>query len=66
MPQDSKVKICGLREAAHVELAGRLGAAYVGFVFFPKSPRHLTVTVAAELAAAEAKILEEGGRNGAD
>lgn len=38
MPQDSKVKICGLRQPEHVELAGRLGAAYVGFVFFPKSP----------------------------
>lgn len=50
MPQDSKVKICGLREAAHVELAGRLGAAYVGFVFFPKSPRAVTVDEARELA----------------
>lgn len=50
MPQDSKVKICGLKDPDHVELAGRLGAAYVGFVFFPKSPRHVSVAEARELA----------------
>lgn len=50
MPADSKVKICGLRDPDHVELAGKLGAAYVGFVFFPKSPRAVTVPEARELA----------------
>lgn len=50
MPQDSKVKICGLKDPDHVELVGRLGAAYVGFVFFPKSPRHVSVAEARELA----------------
>jgi phosphoribosylanthranilate isomerase len=48
----TRVKICGLREAAHVEAAVRGGAAYVGFVFFPKSPRNLTLSEAARLAAA--------------
>jgi phosphoribosylanthranilate isomerase len=48
----TRVKICGLREAAHVEAAVRGGAAYVGFVFFPKSPRNLTFADAARLAAA--------------
>ncbi|UWQ90923.1 phosphoribosylanthranilate isomerase [Rhodobacteraceae bacterium M382] len=52
MSQDVRVKICGLRTQADVTAAAQAGAAYVGFVFFPKSPRHLTVTVAAELAAA--------------
>ena len=47
---DIRVKICGLREAAHVAAAVRAGAAYVGFVFFPKSPRHLEVPAAAALA----------------
>lgn len=32
------------------------GAAYVGFVFFPKSPRNLTVAEAAPLAAAAAGV----------
>lgn len=50
MPDDVKVKICGLREVAHVEAAARAGAAYVGFVFFPKSPRNLSVEVAQRLA----------------
>ena len=46
------MKICGLRTAAHVDAAVRGGAAYVGFVFFPKSPRNLTLSEAAGLAAA--------------
>lgn len=46
-----RVKICGLRERAHLAAAARAGAAYVGFVFFEKSPRHVTPQVAADLAA---------------
>jgi phosphoribosylanthranilate isomerase len=52
MTRDIRVKICGLREAAHVEAAVRAGAAYVGFVFFPKSPRNLSLAEAAALAVA--------------
>jgi phosphoribosylanthranilate isomerase len=50
---DIRVKICGLRTAADVAAAARAGAAYAGFVFFAKSPRHLTVPEArlAALAA---------------
>ena len=47
---DTRVKICGLREAAHVAAAAKAGAAYVGFVFFAKSPRHLAIADAATLA----------------
>ena len=47
---DTRVKICGLREAGHVEAAARAGAAYVGFVFFAPSPRHLRLADAAALA----------------
>ena len=46
-----RVKICGLREEAHVAAAVDAGARYVGFVFFAKSPRNVTVEVAARLAA---------------
>jgi phosphoribosylanthranilate isomerase len=45
-----RVKICGLRTAADVAAVAAAGAAYAGFVFFPKSPRHLTVAAARELA----------------
>jgi phosphoribosylanthranilate isomerase len=37
-----RVKICGLRSRAEVAMAADLGAAYVGLVFFPRSPRHVT------------------------
>lgn len=46
-----RVKICGLKEPAHVAAAVAAGATYVGFVFFPKSPRHLAIPAAARLAA---------------
>ena len=48
---DVRVKICGLREEAHVAAAVEAGARYVGFVFFAKSPRNVTVETAARLAA---------------
>lgn len=47
-----RVKICGVRDAAAVEAAALAGAAYVGFVFFPRSPRHLGWDEAAALALA--------------
>jgi phosphoribosylanthranilate isomerase len=52
MTRDIRVKICGLREPAHVDAAVRAGAAYVGLVFFAKSPRNLSADEAARLAAA--------------
>jgi phosphoribosylanthranilate isomerase len=47
----TRVKICGLRERADIAAAVAWGAAYVGFVFFPPSPRFLTADAAAALAA---------------
>lgn len=47
---DVRVKICGLRTAADVAAVAAAGAAYAGFVFFPKSPRHLTLEAARDLA----------------
>ena len=35
------VKICGLSTSSTLEAALRAGADMVGFVFFPKSPRHV-------------------------
>ena len=46
------VKICGLTTAETVAAALEGKAAYLGFMFFEKSPRNLTVQRAAELAAA--------------
>ncbi len=52
MPADVKVKICGLKQPEHVVAAADAGAAYVGLVFFPKSPRHVPVELARDLALA--------------
>jgi len=46
----TSVKICGLSEPESLRTAIDAGARYVGFVFFKKSPRSLSVDVAAELA----------------
>ncbi|HYF22458.1 MAG TPA: phosphoribosylanthranilate isomerase [Caulobacteraceae bacterium] len=43
-------KICGLSTSDAVRAALDGGAGWLGFVFFPKSPRHLTPEAAARLA----------------
>jgi len=50
MPVD--VKICGLMTEEAVSAAVAGGARFVGFVFFPPSPRSLTPASAAELTGA--------------
>lgn len=47
---DIRVKICGLKEPEHVAVAAEAGAAYVGFVFFEKSPRNVSLERARDLA----------------
>ena len=46
-----KIKICGLTEPARVEQAARLGAAFLGFVCYPPSPRYVDPALARELVA---------------
>ena len=45
-----RTKICGLSTDAEVLAAVEAGAAYVGFVFFEKSPRNVSIKQARELA----------------
>lgn len=49
---DVRVKICGLRSLSDVAAVVSSRASYAGFVFFPKSPRHLTTEQARILAFA--------------
>ena len=48
----ARIKICGVRDRAAIEAAAAGQADYVGFVFFPKSPRNLSLDDAAGLAGA--------------
>ncbi|MBJ3762692.1 phosphoribosylanthranilate isomerase [Maribius pontilimi] len=48
---DIRVKICGLSTPEGVEAAVQAGASYLGFVFFPKSPRNVALPLAAMLAS---------------
>jgi len=50
MNQRTRIKICGLTRAADVDAAVQAGADAVGFVFYAKSPRHVLLAHAAELA----------------
>lgn len=50
MPDATRVKICGLTRKDHVEAAVTAGASFVGFVFFPKSPRNVEIPAARDLA----------------
>jgi len=52
MSGDIQVKICGLTDLAGIEASVNAGARYLGFNFFPKSPRYVTPAQAAELATA--------------
>ena len=47
---DISVKICGLSRPEHVTAAAEAGATYVGFVFFEKSPRNVSLEAARALA----------------
>lgn len=50
-PKKLAIKICGLKEEISLESALDAGADYVGFVFYPPSPRALNVKKAATLSA---------------
>ncbi len=52
MGRDIRIKMCGLTQVADVAAAAAAGAHYVGFVFFPRSPRHVDHEIAAALAEA--------------
>ena len=51
-PGGVRCKICGLTKPDDVAAAVAAGAGYIGLVFFPRSPRHLALGQARELALA--------------
>lgn len=48
---DIHFKVCGLKRAEDAVLAAELGADFLGFIFYPKSPRHLAFEAYDALAA---------------
>lgn len=55
------IKICGINSAEALDAATKARAGYAGFVFFPPSPRHVSVADAAALSArAEGRIARVG------
>lgn len=46
----TQVKICGITTPEALEAAALGGASHIGFVFYPRSPRHLDRAAAAQLA----------------
>ena len=47
----TKIKICGINDPAAFDTSIEAGADWVGFVFFPPSPRYVTPATAAVLSA---------------
>ena len=46
----TRVKICGIREAAHARVAADAGADAIGLVFYRESPRYIAPSAAAAIA----------------
>lgn len=47
----ARFKICGITTPEGVDAAAAAGASWIGLVFFPRSPRHLSLDAARALAA---------------
>ena len=45
-----EIKICGLKDGPMLAAAANAGATMAGFVFYPQSPRSVTLEAAAALA----------------
>ncbi len=49
MPEQTKIKICGLYRAVDVNYVNQSKPDYIGFIFWPKSHRYVTMDVARTL-----------------
>jgi phosphoribosylanthranilate isomerase len=56
----TRVKICGINSADAIDAAVEGGADWIGFVFFPPSPRFITPSRARALSARHPSVSEGG------
>jgi phosphoribosylanthranilate isomerase len=49
MGKELLIKVCGMREDANINEVVNLGIDYIGFIFYPKSPRFINVSPSKEL-----------------
>lgn len=61
MSEAISVKICGLTAVEDVRACADAGVRYVGFNFFPKSPRYVQPGLAAQLASASPEGIAKVG-----
>lgn len=61
MARRTRIKICGIRDAAAARAAADAGADAIGMVFVPRSPRHVTMDQAREILAALPAFVEAVG-----
>src|SRR4051812_46755477 len=45
-----RIKVCGLTSLVDAEFADKCGADYLGFILYPKSPRHISLIQFAAMA----------------
>lgn len=57
----TRIKICGIRDARALDAAIEARADYAGFVFYPPSPRAVSLREAAELATRAAGRIQRVG-----
>jgi phosphoribosylanthranilate isomerase len=50
-PKATRIKICGFTRTEDARIASQLGADAIGLVFYPPSPRHISIEQAVEIAA---------------
>ena len=56
-----RVKICGITRLQDLQAACNAGADALGFVFYEKSPRHVSIEAAADLVCALPPFVQSVG-----